>query len=190
MAYGSYTFGGQTLNIDEIPEAVRLSWIQKAINHKLSNEVVSAALKVKEKEGDAYDDEATTEELRKKMVDRIMSGNISLFVGGPRGSTVENIAWELAQKEAEAKLAPKGYWPKLDKEDKKLGVKIEDKTIEFNGIPMTREELTDMVFEKYKPRFMEEAKVEYDKRVEKAKLAKQNAVKTVSKVEESVEDLI
>jgi len=55
---------------------------------------------------------------------------------------------------------------------------------------MTRDDLTDMVFEKYKDKFLEEAKVEHAKRMEKAKLAKANAVKTVPVVAESLDSLI
>lgn len=190
--YGEFDWGGFKVDLDRIPEAVRKSFIERTLAHKLGNEVAATVTRLKadfkpKDEGDEFDEELTTEDLRKKMLDRIYEGSIGLRVGGPRGSTVENIAWELAMKQAEATLAPKGYWPKADR---KAGIKAEDATIEFAGRAMTREELTDMVFEKYKDKLMADAKEEHARRMEKAKLAKANAVKAVDKVEQSIDALI
>ena len=192
MAYGNFAWGGVEIDVDSIPEAVRGALIQRTIVHKLGNEVAAAVVKLKEgfkpkEEGEEFDDESATQELREKMVAKILDGTIGLRIGGPRGNTIENIAWELAEKQAEATLAPKGYWPKADR---KNGVKAEDATIEFAGQSMNREMLTDMVYEKYKDKFLGEAKEEHARRIEKAKLAKQNAVKAVSVVTESLDALI
>ena len=185
---GNWEGFGVSIDLDAIPDPVKKGLIVTTLKHKLSNEVSANVIKLREKEGEGFDEESATQDLREKMVARILDGSIVLRIsGGPRGSTLENIAWELAMKQAEATLAPKGYWPKADK---KAGVKAEDATINFSGRDMTRDDLTDMVFEKYKDKFLEEAKVEHAKRMEKAKLAKANAVKTVPVVAESLDSLI
>ena len=92
-----------------------------------------------------------------------------------------------APKQAELTLGPKGYWPKGDR---KAGIKPEEATITFANEEMTREDLARMVLEKYKDKFMEEAKVEHAKRMEKAKLAKANAVKPVANVDQSAASVL
>jgi hypothetical protein len=192
MAYGDFNWGGVSVNLDDIPEAVRAGLMKRTLIHKLSNEVAAAVGKVREKDGktgEEFDDdyEPVTLDLREKMVAKVLDGTIGLRIGGPRGNTLENIAYDLAMKQAEASLAPKGYWPKPDK---KAGIKAEDATVDFAGRPMTRDDLAEMVLEKYKDRLMEEAKVEHAKRIEKAKANKANAVKPVANVNESIDNLI
>jgi hypothetical protein len=192
MTYGNFAWGGVEIDLDAIPTEVQKGLMQRTIVHKLGNEVAAALVKVREKdkkEGDEFDEEyeAVTQDLREQMVKKILDGTVGLRIGGPRGNTIENIAFELAMKQAEATLAPKGYWPKADR---KNGVKAEDATIEFAGRAMNREELTEMVLEKYKDKFLADAKEEHARRMEKAKLAKANSVKPVAQVKESVDDLI
>jgi hypothetical protein len=189
---GSWAGFGVEIDLDAIPDQVKKGLMVTTLKHKLSNEVSANVIKLREKatetNDESFDEEAVTAELREKMVARILDGSIVLRIsGGPRGSTLENIAWELAMKQAEATLAPKGYWPKADK---KAGVKAEDATINFGGRDMTRDDLTDTVFNKYKDRFMKEAEVEHAARMEKAKLAKANKVTTVAVVAESLDALI
>jgi hypothetical protein len=190
--FGEFNWGGVTIDLDRIPTKVQGFLMSRGIIHKLGNEVAASVGKLKadykpKEEGDEFDEEAALKDLREKMAQKILEGTIGLRIGGPRGDTIENIAFELAMKQAENTLAPKGYWPKADR---KNNIKAEDATVEFNGRAMTREELADVVFEKYKDKFMEEAKVEHKARMDKVKLAKANAVKPVSKVEESLDDLI
>jgi hypothetical protein len=189
---GSWAGFGIEIDLDAIPDQVKKGLMVTTLKHKLSNEVSANVIKLREKatetNDESFDEEAATQELRERMVARIMDGSIVLRIsGGPRGSTLENIAYELAMKQAEQTLAPKGYWPKADK---KAGVKAEDATINFGGRDMTRDDLTETVFEKYKDRFMKEAEVEHAKRMEKAKLAKANKVTTVAVVQESLDALI
>jgi hypothetical protein len=190
--FGEFDWGGVKIDLDRIPVKVQGFLMSRGIIHKLGNEVAASVGKLKadykptETEPE-FDEESVTKELREKMAQKILEGTIGLRIGGPRGDTIENIAYELAMKQAENTLAPKGYWPKADK---KAGIKAEDATVEFNGRAMTREELADVVFEKYKEKFMEEARAEHKARMDKAKLAKANAVKPVSKVEKSIEDLL
>ena len=192
-ALGQFSWGGVEIDLDAIPRDTFVGLAKQGIIHKLGNEVAAGLVKVKErieKEGQEFDDEtkeAKSIELRLAMVKKILDGTIGLRIGGPRGSTIENIAFELAMKEAEAKLAPKGYWPKADR---KNGIKAEDASIEFGGRQMTRDDLADMVFSKYHDRFMEEAAVEHAKRMERAKLAKANAVKPVASVDQSAEEAL
>jgi hypothetical protein len=189
---GSWEGFGVNIDLDAIPAQVMKGLVVTTLKHKLSNEVAANVIKLKEKatadNDESFDEEVATKELREKLVERILDGSLVLRIsGGPRGSTLENIAYELAMKQAEATLAPKGYWPKADK---KNGIKAEDAVIDFSGRKMTRDDLTEMVFLKYKDQFMADAAVEHAKRLEKAKLAKANAVKTVAVVEESLESLI
>jgi len=190
---GVFEWGGVEIDLAAIPSNVFVGLAKQGIIHKLGNEVAANMVKVKEKaekDGEVWDDElkdSKSIELRKAMVQRILDGTIGLRIGGPRGTTIENIAMELAAKEAEAKLAPKGYWPKADR---KNGIKAEDAQIEFVGRMMTREDLTDMVYQKYSERFLAEAKVEHEKRMEKAKLAKANAVPQVKAVEKTAEEAL
>jgi hypothetical protein len=184
---GVFSWGGVEIDLDAIPNETFVGLAKAGIRHKLANEVASGLIKVKEKAGESFDEETETLALRQSMVQKILDGTVGLRIGGPRGSTIENIAWELAMKQAENSLAPKGYWPKADR---KNGVKAEDATIEFAGQAMTREMLTDMVYDKYKDKLLEEAKIEHAARMEKAKLAKQNTVKAVSAVEESADQLL
>ena len=55
---------------------------------------------------------------------------------------------------------------------------------------MTRDDLAEMVFDKYHDRFMKAAEDEHKARVEKAKLAKLNQVKPVASVDKSAEDVL
>jgi hypothetical protein len=189
---GTHPWGEYNLDMDALPQKVKVSFILRTFAHKMSNEVSAAVLKIREKDGktaDEYDAEYAdvTKAKQDEMFDKIMKGEVGLRVGGPRGDTIENIALELAAKQAEATLSPKGYWPKADR---KRGIKAEDATVEFHGRVMTREEITEVYFAKYKEKFLEEAKAVHAERMEKAKLAKQNAVKSVSTVAESLDDLI
>jgi hypothetical protein len=190
---GVFAWGNVEIDLDAIPNNVFVGLAKQGIIHKLGNEVAANLVKVKEKiekDGGVFDDDVKEEksiELRKQMVQKILDGTIGLRIGGPRGTTIENIAQELAYKEAEAKLAPKGYWPKADR---KNGVSAEDARIDFGGNSMTRQDLADMVYNKYEARFLEEAKVEHAKRMERAKAAKANAVKQVTAVEKSAEDAL
>jgi hypothetical protein len=187
MAYGEFSWGGVTLDLDAIPVDTFVGLAKQGIIHKLGNEVAAGLVKVKEKAGEDFDEEAAKVELREAMVKKILDGTIGLRIGGPRGNTIENIAFELAMKQAEATLAPKGYWPKADR---KNGVKAEEATVEFGGRAMTREEIADTVLERYRDTLMEAAKVEHAARMERAKAAKANAVKPVGAVQESLDDLI
>jgi hypothetical protein len=192
---GPFAWGGVEIDLDAIPRDTFVGLAKQGIIHKLGNEVAAGLVKVKEKdakehEGEAdyeFDEDAAKVELREAMVKKILDGTIGLRIGGPRGTTIENIAFELAMKEAEAKLAPKGYWPKADR---KAGIKAEDAKIDFGGRSMSREDLADMVLEKYKERFLAEAEMEHKARMDKAKAAKANQVKQVSKVDESPEDVL
>jgi len=190
---GDFTWGNVSINLDNIPQNVFVGLAKQGIIHKLGNEVAAGLVKVKEKfekEGGTWDEDVKEEksiELRQQMVQKILEGTIGLRIGGPRGTTIENIAFELAMKEAEAKLAPKGYWPKADR---KNGIKAEDAQIEFGGRQMTRDDLAEMVFDKYHDRFMKAAEDEHKARVEKAKLAKANQVKPVASVDKSAEDVL
>jgi hypothetical protein len=192
---GDFTWGGVEINLDAIPRDTFVGLAKQGIIHKLGNEVAAGLVKVKEKdlkehEGEAeyeFDEDAAKVQLREAMVKKILDGTIGLRIGGPRGSTIENIAFELAMKEAEAKLAPKGYWPKGDR---KNGIKAEEASIEFGGRQMTRDDLADMVFTKYHDRFMSEATAEHAKRMERAKLAKANQVKQVASVDKSAEEVL
>jgi hypothetical protein len=192
---GDFTWGGVEINLDAIPRDTFVGLAKQGIIHKLGNEVAAGLVKVKEKdlkehEGEAeyeFDEDAAKVQLREAMVKKILDGTIGLRIGGPRGSTIENIAFELAMKEAEAKLAPKGYWPKADR---KNGIKAEEASIEFGGRQMTRDDLADMVFTKYHDRFMSEATAEHAKRMERAKLAKANQVKQVASVDKSAEEVL
>lgn len=190
--FGNFEWGGVEIDFDKVPEKVQAFLMQKGFIHKAGNEVAAAIVKQRTdfkptEDAPEFDEDAASLELRKKLVDRLLDGTIATRIAGPRGNTIENIAWELAMKQAEATLAPKGLWPKADR---KNGVKAEDATIEFAGKAMTRDELTDVVFEKYKDKLLEDAKEEHAKRAEKAKLAKQNAVKAVGKVDQSIDALI
>jgi hypothetical protein len=192
---GDFTWGGVEINLDAIPRDTFVGLAKQGIIHKLGNEVAAGLVKVKEKdlkehEGEAeyeFDEDSAKVQLREAMVKKILDGTIGLRIGGPRGSTIENIAFELAMKEAEAKLAPKGYWPKADR---KNGIKAEEASIEFGGRQMTRDDLADMVFTKYHDRFMSEATAEHAKRMERAKLAKANQVKQVASVDKSAEEVL
>jgi hypothetical protein len=190
---GVFSWGGVDINLDDIPRDTFVGLAKQGIIHKLGNEVAAGLVKVKEKaekDGETFDDEvkdAKSIELRQAMVKKILDGTIGLRIGGPRGSTIENIAFELATKEAELKLAPKGYWPKADR---KAGIKAEDAQIEFGGKQMTREDLADMVYNKYAERFLAEAAVEHAARMEKAKLAKANAVKPIASVDKTAEEAL
>jgi hypothetical protein len=192
---GVFEWGGVKIDMDAIPNETFVGLARQGIIHKLGNEVAASLVKVKEKqekehEGEAdweFDEDAAKIELREGMVKKILDGTVGLRIGGPRGSTIENIAWELASKEAEAKLAPKGYWPKADR---KAGIKAEDAKIEFVGRMMTRENLVDMVYNKYAARFLEKAAVEHAARMEKAKLAKANAVKPIASVAQTAEEAL
>jgi hypothetical protein len=192
-AFGVYKFAeGVEIDLDAIPFETQVNLMKTTLRHKLGNEVDAAVIKIRQKDekmGDEFKEEYEPITLAKQqeMVKKILDGTLGIRVGGPRGSTIENIAWELAEKQAEASLAPKGYWPKADR---KAGIKAEDATIEFAGRAMNREDLTDMVYEKYKEKFLEEARVEHARRMEKAKLAKMNAGKAVAAVETSVDELI
>lgn len=190
--FGNFQWGGVEIDFDKVPEKVQAFLMQKGFIHKAGNEVAAAIVKLRadfkpSTEGEEFDEDEASIDLRKKLVDRLLDGTISIRIAGPRGNTIENIAWELAMKQAEETLAPKGYWPKADR---KNGIKAEDAVIEFAGRKMNREELTDMVYEKYKDTLLEAAKEEHARRAEKAKLAKANAVKAVDKVEESIDALI
>jgi hypothetical protein len=192
MVYGEFSWGGASVDLDAIPLEVRAVLMKRTIKHIWGNEVAAQVVKLREKDdkkGEEYDEEyePVALDLREKMTAKLLDGSIGLRIGGPRGNTIENIAYELAMKQAEATLAPKGYWPKADR---KAGVKAEEATVEFAGRAMTREDLADMVFEKYRDALMESAKVEHAKRAEKAKLAKANAVKPVGTVQESIDNLI
>lgn len=192
MAYGNFSWGGVEIDFDVVPESVQAFLMQKGLIHKLSNEVAAAKIKAEESfkptfDGEVFDGEAFSLDQRKAVIARCLDGTIVTRITGPRGSTLENIAWELAEKRAEDTLAPKGYWPKGDR---KKGIKPEDATIEFVGQHMTRKDLTQMVYDKYEDELMEAAKVERDRRLEEAKVRKANAVKTAAKVDVSVEDLI
>jgi hypothetical protein len=192
---GDFTWGGVEINLDAIPRDTFVGLAKQGIIHKLGNEVAAGLVKVKEKdlkehEGEAeyeFDEDSAKVQLREAMVKKILDGTIGLRIGGPRGSTIENIAFELAMKEAEAKLAPKGYWPKGDR---KNGIKAEEASIEFGGRQMTRDDLADMVFTKYHDRFMSEATAEHAKRMERVKLAKANQVKQVASVDKSAEEVL
>jgi hypothetical protein len=192
---GVFRWGDVDIDLDAIPNETFVGLAKQGIIHKLGNEVAASLVKVKEKaekehEGEAeweFDEDGAKIELREQMVKKILDGTVGLRIGGPRGSTIENIAQELAYKEAEAKLAPKGYWPKADR---KNGIKAEDAKIEFVGRMMTREDLADMVYNKYAERFLAEAAVEHAKRMEKAKLAKANAVAPVKAVAQTAEDAL
>jgi hypothetical protein len=191
-ALGEWDGYGVKINLDAIPDVVKKGLIVTTLKHKLSNEVSANVIKLKEKakedNDESFDEESVTHELREKMVARILDGSIVLRIsGGPRGSTLENIAFELAMKEAEAKLAPKGYWPKADRA---RGIKAEDAKIEFGGREMTREDLADMYLVKYAERFKAAAEEEHKARMEKAKLAKANVVKPVAAVEQSAQEVI
>ena len=195
---GVFRWGDVEIDLDAIPYETFVSLAKQGIIHKLGSEVAANIIKVKEKaekdDPDLKTDEEWLEntkiELRKVMVQKILDGTVGLRISGPRGTTLENIAYELAKAQAEETLAKKGYWPKLSKEDRKNGKKIEDATVEFSGRPMTQDDLAEMVLEKYKDKLMEAAKVEHAKRLEKAKLAKANAVKSVTVVEESLDSLL
>jgi hypothetical protein len=192
---GVFRWGEVDIDLDAIPNETFVGLAKQGIIHKLGNEVAASLVKVKEKaekehEGEAdweFDEDAAKIELREVMVKKILDGTVGLRIGGPRGSTIENIAMELAYKEAEAKLAPKGYWPKADR---KNGIKAEDAKIEFVGRMMTREDLADMVYAKYHERFLAEAAVEHAARMEKARLAKANAVTQVKSVDKSAEEAL
>jgi hypothetical protein len=192
---GVFRWGDVDIDLDAIPNETFVGLAKQGIIHKLGNEVAASLIKVKERqekehEGEAdwkFDEDGTKIELREAMVKKILDGTVGLRIGGPRGSTIENIAMELAYKEAEAKLAPKGYWPKADR---KNGIKAEDAKIEFVGRMMTREDLADMVYNKYSARFLEEAAVEHAARMEKAKLAKANAVKPIASVAQTAEEAL
>jgi hypothetical protein len=190
--FGEFDWGGVKINLDKIPSKIQGYLMSRGIIHKLGNEVAASIGKLKadfkpKEEGDEFDEEAALKELREKMAQRIIEGTIGTRITGPRGDAIEDIAYELAMKQAENTLAPKGYWPKADR---KKNIKAEEATVDFNGRLMTRQDLADVVYEKYKDKFMEEARVEYDARKEKLKLAKANAVKQVEKVEESLDDLL
>jgi hypothetical protein len=194
LEMGVFSWGGVDVDLDAIPRETFVGLAKQGIIHKLGNEVAAGLVKVKEKaekehEGETgweFDEDAGKIELRKGMVQKILDGTIGLRIGGPRGTTLENIAFELAMKEAEAKLAPKGYWPKANRAK---GIKAEEATIDFGGREMTRENLADMYLNKYQERFKVEAELEHKARMDRAKAAKQNAVKPLAKVEEKVEDI-
>jgi hypothetical protein len=194
LEMGVFSWGGVDVDLDSIPRETFVGLAKQGIIHKLGNEVAAGLVKVKEKaekehEGEVgweFDEDASKVELRKVMVQKILDGTIGLRIGGPRGTTLENIAYELAYKEAEAKLAPKGYWPKANRAK---GIKAEDATIIFGEREMTRENLADMYLNKYSERFKAEAEAEHKARIDRAKAAKLNAVKPMAKVEESVEDI-
>jgi hypothetical protein len=191
---GVFGWGGVEIDLDAIPRDTFVGLAKQGIIHKLGNEVAAGLIKVKEKaekehEGEEdwkFDEEAGKVELRQAMVQKILDGTIGLRIGGPRGTTLELIAYELAYKEAEAKLAPKGYWPKPNRAK---GIKAEEATIDFGGREMTRENLADMYLNKYQERFKAAAELEHKARMDRAKAAKLNAVKPVDKVDEKVEDI-
>jgi len=195
MSLGTYECGGLEVDLDRFPPAVVIGFVRRTIAHKLGNEVASAIIRVKDKyavdNGGATmpeeDVDAEVMRMREAMVAKFYDGTVGLRVGGPRGSTIENIAFELAMKQAQETLEPKGAWPKPDK---KNGVKAEDATVVFAGEPHTREMLADLVLDKYRDQLMAKAKVVHEERMEKAKAAKAAAVPVKAKVEESAADLL
>ncbi len=185
--FGTFTWGGLEIDLDAIPDAVKVGLMQRTLAHKLGNEVAAQVFKEKEKalakakangHGDDVtienvldddEEEQVTADFRRVMLDRILDGTVGLRVVGPRGSVLETIAFELAFAEAKAKLTPKGYWPEADR---KAGVKAEDAVVEFAGGPKTREMLAELSFEKHKERFLESARKVRDERLQKQKAAK------------------
>lgn len=191
MSYGTYTYGKTTVDMDRLPELIQKNFIQRTIGHKLGNEVNSALLREREKaekEGREVDEDEIVERLRNEMVEKFYAGTIGIRVTGPRGTTLENIAFELAGEAARKLLEPKGLWPMPNR---KLGIKAEDATAIFGGEPRTREEITDMMLEKYRDRFMGEAKAEQERRVAEAKARKEAKVPVKAEgTSESLEDVL
>ena len=170
-----FEWGGVTIDLAKLPLAVAVNAIKRTVSHKLGNEVAADLVKEKEKaakDGLELDDEeieALTLAKREAMLQRFYDGTIGLRTGGARGSTLENIAFELASKEAQAVLEPKGLWPKGDK---KAGIAAEDAVVELAGELLNREALANIRLDKHRDRLMEDAKVELDVRRAKAKEAK------------------
>lgn len=192
--FGSYKYGGLDIDVDRFPAAVQLNFIQRTVAHKLGNEVKSAMIREKEKaekDGrvlDADEEEALQTKLREEMLAKFYAGTVGLRISGPRGTTLENIAFELAYEHARKVFEPKGLWPKPDR---KAGITAEEATVIFQGEAMTRENLADLALEKYQERFMAEAEVERKARIEKAKANKAAAIPVKKEgTQESAADLL
>ena len=201
MTYGTYEAGsGVIIDLDAFAQAFPESFgnaVRRGLSHKFSNEVASKITSLKDKfkkdNGDAEMDddavEAAFEAERTKMAEAILTGKLAITApGAPRGSGLESIAFELAFKRAKATLEPKGFWPQ---ENRKLGIKADEATVQFAGEAMTRDEIASVVLAKYKDELFEEAKAERAKRLEVAKAKKANgSAARVDKVEDSLDDLL
>lgn len=194
MAYGSFEYAGYVFDRDAIPENTRGGLLGSAIGHKMTNEVSSNVIRLRKvaeeaakKAGDDFDEEEFTEsktkELRDAMHRKIMDGTVGIRISGPRGTTLENIALELASKAAEAKLAPIGAWPPNATKDNPEPV------VDFDGTILNRQQLAEMFLEKHRDSLMAQAVTEHAARVEKAKLAKANKANRQTKVAISINDL-
>lgn len=198
-AFGTFTWGNTVIDKDMLPIEVQSALMDKTLKHKLDNEVSSNVIRLREaaiekakKDGDESFDaeeftESKTEELREVMKQKLYDGTIGLRIVGPRGSTIENIAMELAFKRAQAKLEPKGFWPKGNK---KAGVSDDDAVVELQGQVVNREQIAQTFFEMFKDELMDAAKVEHAARMERVKANKANKVPVKAKGEESLADLL
>ena len=174
--FEGFEWGGVTIDLARFPIEVAVNAIKRTVAHKLGNEVAADVVKEKEKaakdgrELDEDEIEALTLAKRETMLERFYAGTIGLRTGGARGNALESVAFELAAKEAQAILAPKGAWPMPDK---KAGVSAEDAVVELGGEFLNREQLTQIRFEKHKDRLMEEAAPILAERRAKAKANKE-----------------
>ena len=199
-------FGAHSVDLDQVPADIVKAFFARTFAHKLGNEVAAQIVRkaetfAKEHGGDEPDDDtvdAWTNEARDQMVARILDGTISTRVsGGPRGNVLENIAWELAQAMTIKKLktdriASKlpSLWPEARRaKDGVEAIKAEDATVKFAGRDMTRDELVEITFNKYRDQLMDEAKIVRDERNAKAK-ANKAAPSRSDSVEDDASDLL
>ena len=98
---------------------------------------------------------------------------------------MENIAFEIAYKRAQATLSPKGFWPEANR---KLGIKADEATVLFGGVAMTRDEIAAKMLEKYRADILAEAEAVRAERLAKAKSPGPKL--RIEKVEEDLSNLI
>ena len=170
FGFGTIEWGGVSIDLDAVPVAVLKNAIVRTVAHKLGNEVAAAVIKER---GKAEDDnaearEARTLELREAMVSRFLDGSIGLTSPGTRGNALEAIAFELAGREAQAVLAPKGLWPTGNRAK---GIAAADAVVELGGELLNREALTQIRFDKNRDRLLAEAAPILEERKQKAKEA-------------------
>jgi hypothetical protein len=195
--YGMYDAGsGVTIDLDRFASLYPQSFgnaARRGLAHKFSNEIASTVTSAKEKHkainGVEMDDEEVErlfESKRSEMAQALLNGDLQISApGAPRGSGLENLAFEIAFKRAKEKLEPQGFWPQ---ENRKLGIKADEATVNFAGSIMKREEIAQAFLNKYREEIEAEAKVLREQRIAEAK-AKSPKVRKDS-AEADLSDLI